>query len=110
MIPNIEESEIMQMPLEALYSTFRLICDTEEISDEDILIEKNIKNGIMIKVPIEYILKGWYDERPTYKKVMIKHFGKCDLISFEEEIKKRETLMREFILRWTKQEDPEQTR
>lgn len=58
-----------------------------------------IKNGIKLRVLIQYLTKQWYEEYPTSKKVSIKGHGKFSLELFLWEKEEREHMMREIISR-----------
>lgn len=102
MIP-LNPEDIMKMTTKELWETYTLILEQENEEGKDLEKEyeedtQKIKNGIKIKIPIWYITKNWYEERPEHKKVKVTGYGKYEITSFMEEIDKREQIMRSIIL------------
>lgn len=57
-----------------------------------------IKEGINIKIPIEYFTKKYYTENPSNKNVNILGYGKVPITKFWEEETDRKTIMRQTII------------
>lgn len=90
------------------WNTEQLWNAIKQIQEEtpEINIDK-IKNGNKIKFPIWYIIKNWITERPEYKTVDIKGYGRIKITEYMEEKDYRESQMRKII--FENQNDEEMT-
>lgn len=69
-----------------------------------------IKNGINIKIPIIYIIKGWTEEHPETKRISIKAHGKYDITEYYDEVQERNNMMRQIILENIEEDEPNKPR
>lgn len=87
--------EIYTWNIEQLWNAINTIPE-ENLKEYENKIYK-IKHGYNIKVPIQWIIKKWYEEHPYAKRVSIWGYAKYELLPFIEEIEKREQEMRKII-------------
>lgn len=94
--------EIYEWEIEKLWNTIKTYEDEETERGKIKKIYKKeietIKNGINLKIPIWYLIKGWYIEYPNTKRVQVKGHGKVNIIEFMEEKERRENILRTIIL------------
>lgn len=88
--------EIYSWEIGELWNAINLL-EEEEKQDNEEDLEK-VKYGIRIRVPIIYLIKGWYEEHPESKRITIKGHGKYDIVEFHDEVDEREAMMRQIIL------------
>lgn len=96
MIKLSNPDEIYRYETKELWAVINLL-EKEEIEEYSEEL-KQIKNGINLKFPIIYIIKGWTTEYPENKRVHIKGHGKENIVNYYDEIDERNALMRKIIL------------
>lgn len=106
MIPIEDPEEILAMDTGKLWSVIEIMKATNEISPSDLEILKTIEKGFSLRIPLLYIMEGWYIPMPDYKIVQIKGYGKKPIQLFYDEKHKRDRIMREVILRNLKDDTP----
>jgi hypothetical protein len=106
------------MELEELYELLDLNCEERKSEidfytikyDQYTLKPKDVvqfvKEGVIIKVPIQWITKEFYQIYPQNKRVRIRGYGKYPLNKFYEDIDERKKLLR-MILRKIYEPDDE---
>lgn len=90
------EESIYEMELNELWNYIRTIEDDLNKDQKSNL--KDIKEGYVYQVPIQYIVRGYYQEFPNTKRVKIVGYGKIPLLAFWEEIELREKELRKIAV------------
>lgn len=102
---DLQQQDIIKMELEELWNTYQILMEEEDEETEQRLDKiyeeetEEIKNGTsQKKVPLQWVLNGWYEPHPSSGKVTIMGMGKHELLPFLEDIEKRKTLMRKILI------------
>lgn len=111
MIPIEDPNSVFSASSTELYAMLEVILEENtELRKQYTKELEAIEKGIELKIPILYIVEGWYEEYPTSQKVNIKSYGKCDIHKFYTEKRKRDNLMRILILENINQDEITQPR
>lgn len=106
MLPE-DLQEILEWDTTKLWKTINTI---DNVKKEYPTEYKKIKEGVTLKIPIQWITEEWYEEYPHSKKVRVKGYGKYSLQKFMEEKEERDKLMRKIIESEMKTEEPTKPR
>lgn len=91
-----DPSEIYEWDTQKLWNAFLVITQETDKYKEH---KEMAKHGMKIVFPIHYLFKeDWITRYPKKKKATIKGHGRFPLAELEEEIERRETIMRQIIL------------
>lgn len=88
---EIIEKVIIEGDFELMWKLFKTISPDKRIYEK-------VKNGIKLKFPITWYLKGRYEEFPSAGKkgrLRLHGYGETTITAFEEEIEAREQIMLE---------------
>lgn len=89
--------EILQWNIRQLWSQLLILIEEEPKIAKKKEIE-NIKYGISIRIPIQYLTNEWYDLYPSNKTATVKGYGRHKLLDLLDEIEERETMIRTILL------------
>lgn len=92
---EITTNDVLSWNIEQLYAYMTIL--EEELENQDKLLFAQTKQGIMLQVPIEYIIKGYYEEFPSSKTTIIKGYGRVNIQTWFDEIEKRKSILRKII-------------
>lgn len=103
MIKIQNPDDIYEWTLEKLWKTVKTY--EEEYTEKEITLKQQykkelqiVKNGIKLKLPIHYLIYGWYTEYPNTKGVKVQGHGVFNIMEFLEERERRENILRTIIL------------
>lgn len=96
--------EILNWNFTQLYNAIQLIKSEGEHKINEKTYDQ-IMNGIKIKVPSIYIEQEWYTLYPNSGKASVQGYNKYNLLEFMEEIKDRETIIRQILIKILEEEE-----
>lgn len=111
MNPIKDPIEIVKLGLAELYSLAEIMFHTDEIDEKEYNETIDlVENGVKIKIPLLYIINNYYKPFPSSKRVLIKGYGRYNIMAFDKEVKYRENLLRQMILNNIDDESPTESR
>lgn len=107
----MEVEDIWERDIEELYNILLTLIETGEVEEKEYEKELcQVKEGMLINIPILYIIEGWFRAYPETGYVIIKGHGRHPLERFFEDKQKREALMRKIIIENTDEGNPTRPR